>query len=689
MTTDMSTHPHVLWVGHRSPPTRRDQVLAVVDAHRRRRGPYTAAGELVRAIVPTVVIRWPALVARHDIEILTVAPELADTVTCKRETLTSSATTDERTRFYPRARTRRIAHGLIDLVNEIVDHGDHDQTLVVEHVDQADPTDAEWLALLLRRAHPRLKLLLTAADPLPPGELDTAASAHATTCAEAAPDGGRADQLEPLDAARGYVDSDGTSDDPVLRGAYDALHDAARAALHDARAADLEAMNEPSLRLGAIPYHRSHGSYPTGAGAAALLAAIEHCVLMGFYHAVIEFGRECLRLLDWDRRPEDCWLVVAKVATALTALDRPDEAADLYEEACAATTLPSVHLQAAYGRAMLYTRFYDADRLDHKRAKAHINMAIAISRLMPEGERRAFNLTFNENGLALIEMHLGDVDHALDLVTAGLARLDDEIGADQQTLHRSVLRYNRAQLLTRIGPPEAAVAEYGRAIDADPHHSEYYFERAAVHRQLGQIDQAIADYEAAIVLSPPYPEPHYNLADAAIECGELDLALAHLDRVLDLEPDFIDAYVRRAEIHRERGDSDRAALDIAAGLLVDGRHPELLCLQGVLALETGNLVDARNALNAALGVEPTLVAAWANRAVVAFEADDIESAVADLDAAISLEDRPDLRLNRALALESLERHVAAITDYEAAAGDENLADDARAGRQRCLAALAA
>ena len=279
--------------------------------------------------------------------------------------------------------------------------------------------------------------------------------------------------------------------------------------------------------------------------------------------------------------------MVAKVATALTALDRPDEAADLYDEACAASTLPSVHLQAAYGRAMLYTRFYDAGRLDHQRAKAHINTAIAISRLMPEGERRAFNLTFNENGLALIEMHLGDVDHALELVTAGLDRLDAEIGADQQTLHRSVLRYNRAQLLTRIGPPEAALAEYGRAIAADPHHSEYYFERAAVHRRLGHVDEAIADYEAAIPLSPPYPEPHYNLADLAIERGQ-----SRWRSPTSTAPSTSN---RTSSTPTSAGPASTASSATPTGPPPTSRPgcrstpaiPELHCLQGLLALDDG------------------------------------------------------------------------------------------------------
>jgi tetratricopeptide (TPR) repeat protein len=410
---------------------------------------------------------------------------------------------------------------------------------------------------------------------------------------------------------------------------------------------------------------------------------------MGFYETVIELGRRCLALLRWEERPEDCWLVVAKVATALTALDRPDEAALLYDEACAQSTLPSVHLQAAYGRAMLYTRFYEDARIDHQQAKAHINTAIAISSLLAAGERRAFNLTFNENGLALIEMHLGDAEEALRLVTAGLDRLDDELGPDQQTLHRSVLHYNRAQLLTRLGPPSAALDEYDRLIASDPHHSEYYFERAALHRRLGHPDAAIADYEAAIRLSPPYPEPHYNLADLALERGDAATALVHLDRVIELEPTFVDAYLTRAGILADVGQAELAHADIDAGLALVPDHPELLCLAGVNALERGDLDVARRAFDAAIAAEPALASAWANRAVLAFQSGDPDAAADDLSAALALEDTADLRTNRAITYESLDRFTDALADYEHALGDPNAdVDTVEAGRQRCLTALA-
>jgi tetratricopeptide (TPR) repeat protein len=634
---------HRVLVGNHRPA-----VLAAtvrVPAHRHLSGPYTAAGRLAQAIVPRV--EDPTVLARHAVELLTVAPSLTTAVRDEHPTLTSSAPAVERTRFYPGARTRRVAHGLIDLLNAVVAGDPQPWTVVVDAVDQADATDAELLAHLLRRAHPRLRLVLTAATADLPAELARAVERYAVVERVAADEPMPAD---PVLAAR-YVDADGT--DERWRPAYDALDAAERAALHDARADQLERAGDAMARLGALPYHRTRGSDPTGAGADALLAAIEHDVLMGFYDAVIEQGREALALLDWATRPEDCWLVVAKVTTALTALDRPDEAADLYDLACASSTLPSVHLQAAYGRAMLFTRFYDDARRDHRTAKAHINTAIAISQQLPDAERRSFNLTFNENGLALVEMHLGDVAEALRLVSAGLDRLDAELGPDVQTLHRSVLRYNRALLLTRIGPLDAALAEYGRLLAADPHHSEYYVERAALHRRRGDLDAAIDDYEAAIELSPPYPEPHFNLADALLERGDDDAALEHLDRALDLDPELVDAYVTRAGVRHARGDLVGAQDDVASGLALDAASAELHCLAGVLALEDGALAAARAAFDTAIEADASLVAAWANRAVARYQAGDARGALDDLDVALALGDDPDLRANREVVLGAL------------------------------------
>ena len=74
----------------------------------------------------------------HDVELLAVAPDLAAVISCDRETLTSSASPEERTRFYPQA-LRRVAHGLVDLINDYVTRLGVERTLVVTPCRRGGP----------------------------------------------------------------------------------------------------------------------------------------------------------------------------------------------------------------------------------------------------------------------------------------------------------------------------------------------------------------------------------------------------------------------------------------------------------------------------------------------------------------------------------------------------------------------
>jgi tetratricopeptide (TPR) repeat protein len=607
-------------------------LLARIDAHRRLRGPYTAAGSLVRALEVD-----PALLARHDVEVLTVAPELRGTGSGSRETLTSLAPPDERTRFYPPARTQRLAHGLAELLRDTVATGPR-RALVIERVDEADPTDLEWIATLLRRIDPaRLQLVVCAGED---GPLTGALQRYA--------DRGPGVVPEP---AADYVASDGTDD--RLRAAYDALGADERAALHDARADELEARGERSLELGAIPYHRERGSDPRGAGAQAVLAALQHCMLSGFYDAVLDLAHRAYALLDWSEQPEECWRVTSKLTMALAAMGRPDEAAELYDHACVQTTLPKIHLHAAYGRAMLNTRFFPAERRDRVKAKAWINTAIALSSQLPDAQRRAFDLSFNENGLALIETYLGDPEKALALVAQGIERVEAELEDERLLLHRSVLRYNRAQLLSRMGRLDEALAAYGEAIDADPNQSEYHFERGNLLRRLGRGEEALADYDEAIRTSPPYPEPHLVRADLALELGDEEAALAGYSYALELDPALTDARVGRASLLFAADALEAARADVLAGLTEAPESAELHALHAAIAQQEERFDEAHDAYADALRRDPTLAAAWSNRATLWYEQGEIERAVEDLKTALELDDDPDIRANLELATAAL------------------------------------
>lgn len=680
--------------------------LGVVDAHRRSRGPYTVAGTVMRALAPEALARFPELVAAHEVEILTVAPELRELVPARQETMTSLAVPSERTRFYSRMRTLRIAHGLRNFLDELLHlQQDRPRALVIDDLDHADPTDAEFVAVLLRRLDPAVLTLvvggraaLLAPPPAPEsvevgtpvGEpLHAALEQHCRqvdcTAIEADPteETGRA-------AAVRYIAGDCRDDDPALLAAYAGLPEQERRELHDARADELAGHAEAaSQALGAIPHHREHGTDPLGAGLEAMSDAMVSCVLHGFYDAVVDFCHRGRALTDWEETPDQRWTFTTLMPTAYSALGRIQDAEEICDEVRAHVRDPRKHMQMAYATSMLYTRHRSPDRRDHERAAAWINQAIAISSLLPDAKSRAFSTVFHHNGLALIEAHRGRPLKALELVTAGMEALDRELGAGEQSLHRSVLRHNRAQVLTGLGRLEEALEEYRAVIDADPHYPEYHLDLGNLLQRMGRAEEAAAAYETATRLGPPFPELYYNRGDLRNGLGDVEGALEDFGYVLELDPTFVDAYVNRAGLLLDLEELDAAESDVNAGLALDGAHPMLLAALGRIRAERGEDEAAREAFDAALATEPALVAALCGRATLLYEAGEVEAALEDLRNAVALEpSNPATRYNRAFVLRSVGRWEEALADLDAAALEDPEDEDIAAALAECRAEMA-
>ncbi|WP_431923566.1 tetratricopeptide repeat protein [Micromonospora wenchangensis] len=670
-------------------------VLAELDAHRFLRGPYTATGTLLRALVPAMLAERPDLVTRHQIEILSVAPELRESVPATRETLTSLAVPAERTRFYSRMRTLRHAHGLVDLLDAWLRHlDDGPRCLLVENLHEADPTDREFVGTLLRRIDPGLLHLrvATATDTVeePPGAvavpIRTALQRYAVPVDGDPSPSATEPPADPMSYARAYVDGDCVDDDPAVLAAYRGLPGPVRAALHDDRAAELLATGEWSCRLGAVALHRERGGAPGSTGADALREALEYCVNLGFYHATLDFGARGRAVIDWSAQVEHWWAFTTKMTTSLMALERPLEALALYDEARAHTDSGMVHMQAAYATAMIYTRHLETGKRDHRKARAWCNAAIAYARLAPNPQDSAANLVFNRNGLALVAMHEGKLSEALDLITTGIASMEAALGDDKHLLHRSVLRHNRSQLLSALGRPQEALADLDTVIAIDPNYAEYHLDRGTLLRRLGRLDEALESYEQAARLSPPFPEVYYNRADVLLELGAPDEALAGFDRVLDLDPEHLDARINRAGLRQALGDTGGAWDDVRTGLARDPDNGHLLCVRGQLELET-DPEQARRTLTDAVAADPTLAAGWAARGVANYELGDLPAAIADLGHALELDDDPAVRFNRALALADAGRQAEADADFQACvAADPTLAAEVAEHRERLLPA---
>ncbi|MFF1476862.1 tetratricopeptide repeat protein [Streptomyces sp. NPDC058301] len=619
-----------------------------VDCHRGLRGPYTGAGELMRLLVPRVHERQ-SLPGGTRLSILAAAPELAALLGPAEPTLTSAAPPGERTRWFGHERTRRIANGLVD---HLAAHPGSPLTLVCHDVHEADGTDAEFLAVALRRLDPaRVRIVVCSDDEAP---LAPATAAELRRRAEH-----RTAPAVSATYTQEFVATDGTGEPDDF---YRQLDPAARAKLHDSRADELEASPVWSWRLGAIPYHRARGGSPE-AGRAACETAVDYCLGMGYYTAALELNARMDDLLGPDAPWPARYRQLRRRGLCLALLDRPAEAEAAYYDVLARTTDPKVHTTVSYALSVLFTRLYDAPRKDHVRALAHVNTAIAFIGQLPDAEDRAFHTAFMHNGKALVTMHLGDLSGALRLVDTALAAVEDGLPPGRHHLHKSVLHHNRAQLLARLGRGEEALEEYGRIIGQDPNHPEYRFDRAVLHHQQGRFEAALADYTEVERISPPFAELHYNRGDLYSAAGGGDAA-AEFARALELEPTRTDARLALAELWL---DDDRAAeaADLAReGLALAPDDPLLHCVHGTALLALGTAEAALHSLDRALVLDPSTAGAHANRASAHLALGHHDEALRDLTSALALSpEDPDLLHNRGYVHESAGQWGRALDDY--------------------------
>ncbi|MEU5884262.1 tetratricopeptide repeat protein [Spirillospora sp. NPDC047279] len=605
---------------------RRDRVLRI-RADRRLRGPYTAGGALLHALVPEALDRGPALVAAHDIEIRVVAPDLRDRVPARRRPLSTRLPRAERILVPAPRRTLRIANGVAEFVR---DHlaATGPLTLEVIGLDLADTADRELIEVLTRRI---------SADLLTVRTLERTGG---DTVSEAA--------LSPRE--------------------------------HDLRADELIAQGLVGPRLGAVPWHREHGTDPRRAAQAYRFAA-EWCLEQGCHHAVAELGPRGLACADPDGDPETWWRLVHDTAMAFGALDREDDAERVLLDARARTTSPLWHSTIAYTLGMLSVRHHDPARRDLDAALGWVNTGIALCGLLPDRAERAVKLGFDLNGRALIESRRGRLDQALALVQEAIDLADRDLPDDAEAQHRMVLRANRAQLYDRLGRTADALRDWDEVIAADPVYPDYYIDRGNLLYRLGRVAEAIADYETAAEAGPPFPEAYFNRSQARFASGDLDGALADLDHTLEIDPGFTEAHPNRAGIlvALDRLAEARAACE--AGLAAAPDDPYLLCALGQVEAAEGRDGPARAAFDRALERDSTVATAWACRGGLAFERGDADAAVRDLSRAIELTDEtaaetPALLYNRAVALRALGRDDEARADLERAGklapGDEEI-----------------
>ncbi len=85
----------------------------------------------------------------------------------------------------------------------------------------------------------------------------------------------------------------------------------------------------------------------------------------------------------------------------------------------------------------------------------------------------------------------------------------------------------------------AALVDFGRRIQLEPHSVAAYYGRARIYHALADLPAALADYERALELDPHYSDAMYNTACAYALQGQTTLACDWLRRALAINKKYL------------------------------------------------------------------------------------------------------------------------------------------------------
>ena len=128
---------------------------------------------------------------------------------------------------------------------------------------------------------------------------------------------------------------------------------------------------------------------------------------------------------------------------------------------------------------------------------------------------------------------------------------------------------NRGIEKAKNGDLDGAIADFNRAIKADPKNDAPYYNRAQARRLKKDAAGAVADYTKAIELGSTNPAAYNNRGNARSENNDRDGAIADYTRAIELKPDYARAYYNRGMLKKEKGDAAGAAADFKRAQKLD------------------------------------------------------------------------------------------------------------------------
>lgn len=577
-------------------------------------GPWAGLNDLLSNLLPEIQTHAPALINKHDYELVHVLPALRRTISVRHLSLTDAPPPGEpHLTYYPADRVLRIVHGIIDLLKAWQQSsGGSPWVIACERYDRAGTLVRHFFVELMRRAGEQLHLNLLIATDI--GASETVASEFNTK----------------------YLKQCIRFNEPQQPTAPISPQEMAWLAQQLAIQVGEDEI-EQEIHLPRLIRYWLLSDQPEN----ALNYQIQACSIYsirGFYDDALVYGEAAIAQverycpLDQQKR----WEISEKLHDIYISLFRFAQALHVLEDAMAKTDDPDHICRGCNRMAMLYAR-YLRNNCDLAKAEAYLQRGLQeLERANLPEEIKFYKVAQNRRGLALIRHSQGQFAEAVKICLSTYKETLSRLGSDKHLPHQALLLFNVSRVYASIGPYDEAIVYLSTASGIDPNYSEYYNHRANLYFKMGRLDEALNDYLKAIELSPPYPEVWTNLGQCYRLMGQMAEAIDAYSTSLDLDPNQSLALVGRAQAFEALEYPEAALADYSAALALDANQSLVLANRAILHYDAGLYQEAVDDLTRAIALSPETADLYQNRAVALTVLGRIDGAAQDLQTYLSL-----------------------------------------------------
>lgn len=194
--------------------------------------------------------------------------------------------------------------------------------------------------------------------------------------------------------------------------------------------------------------------------------------------------------------------------------------------------------------------------------------------------------------------------------------------------------WNLARLLAADGRVKPALAAFDRAVALDPVNAALLADRGGALFDAGD-ERALSDLNAAVRIDPKSTYALNVRGYYFFESDELTKALADFDAALAIDADHDAALASRAQVLLALNRHDRALADVDRAIKIF-RAAHYLGIKGEIYSAMGDHLQAVEALDEAIALDPTYAEAWLMRSKSKAELGDTAAAAADRAKALKL-----------------------------------------------------